>query len=54
MWKKYVKLNHFAEVCFSGKKKTSVGQLSSAEESDSDDESSGRVIVGNIGSPAIG
>ena len=47
------KLNHYAKVCFSSKKKT-VGQLSSAEESDSDDESSGRVIVGNVGSSKIG
>ena len=39
-------------MCFS-KKKTSVGQISSAEESDSDDESSGRVVVGNVGSSNI-
>ena len=46
------KQNHFAKVCFS-KKKTSVGQISSAEESDSEDESSGRVVVGNVGSSNI-
>ena len=48
------KLNHFAKVCFSDKKKqTGVGQLSSAEDSDSS-ESSGRVVVGKVGSSNIG
>ena len=46
------KLNHFAKVCRS-KKQTDVSQLSSAEDSDSS-ESSGRVIVGKVGSGNIG
>ena len=45
------KMNHFAKACKS-KKQTDVGQLSSAEDSDSS-ESSGRVVVGKIGSSNI-
>ena len=43
------KLNHFAKVCRAStkKKKMSFGQVSSAEESDSE-ESSGRIVVGHL------
>ena len=50
------KMNHFAKVCRSsskGKKKSSFGQLSSADESDSE-ESSGRIVVGKLDSQTIG
>ena len=49
-YSKCKKMNHFAKVCRSsskGKKKSSFGQLSSADESDSE-ESSGRIVVGNL------
>ena len=43
------KMNHFAKVCRAStkKKKMSFGQVSSAEESDSE-ESSGRIVVGHL------
>ena len=47
---KWKKMNHFAKVRRSsskGKKKSSFGQLSSADESDSE-ESAGRVLVGRL------
>ena len=50
------KMNHFAKVCRSsseGEKKSSFGQLSSADESDSE-ESSGSIVVGNLDSQTIG
>ena len=50
------KMNHFAKVCRSsskGKKKSSFGELSSADESDSE-ESSGHIVVGKLDSQTIG
>ena len=50
------KMNHFAKVCRSsskGRKKSSFGQLSSADESDSE-ESSGGIVVGKLESQTIG
>ena len=49
-------MNHFAKVCRSsskGKKKSSFGQLSNADESDSE-ECSGRIVVGKLDSKTIG
>ena len=42
-------MNHFAKVCRAStkKKKMSFGQVSSVEESDSE-ESSGRIVVGHL------
>lgn len=48
------KLNHFARVCRAAhNKKSSFGQISSAEESDSE-ELSGRIVVGKLDSNTIG
>ena len=50
------KMNHFAKVCrsfYKGKNQSSFGQLSSADESDSE-ESSGRIVVGKLDSQTIG
>ena len=49
------KINHLAKVCrssYEGKKKSSFGQLSSADESDSE-ESSGRIVVRKLDSQTI-
>ena len=49
-------MNHFAKVCRSsskGKKKSSFGQVSSADESDSE-ESPGRIVVGKLDLRRIG
>ena len=53
---KYKKMDHFVKVCRSsskGKTKSSFGQLSSADESDSE-ESSGHIVVGKLDSQTIG
>ena len=53
---KMQKMNNFAKVCRSSsksKKKSSFGQLSSADKSDSE-ESPGRIVVGKIDSQTIG
>ena len=46
------KMNHYAKVCRSNKKKDSFGQISSAEESDSD-ESCAKITVGKLNAQSI-